>query len=207
MAHGRWSGGIEFRPMPVYTTRALGLAIAAALVVTLSAQEPVDRAMIEKIRREGLDRSQAPETFNHLVTVIGPRLTGSPAHKAAAAWARDRFAAAGLANAHLEPWEFGRGWELTKFTVEMTAPRYMPLIGYPEAWSTSTAGEISAAPIFIGDMSAEQVEGMKDRLEGAIVLTQPMQTGFVRADRTQPTATTERVTICLLYTSPSPRDS
>jgi carboxypeptidase Q len=178
-----------------HVKRTIALGIAAGLVATLSAQEPIDRAMIEKIRGEGLDRSHIGETFNHLVTVIGPRLTGSPAHKAAADWARDRFMQAGLANAHLEPWEFGRGWELTKFTVEMTSPRYMPLIGYPEAWSTSTAGEMAAAPIFIGDMSAEQVEGMKDKLKGAIVLTQPMQTGFVREDRAQPTATSERVTI------------
>ena len=52
-------------------------------------------------------------TFSQLVTVIGPRLTGSPAHKAAADCTREQFEAAGLKDAHLEPWEFGRGWELT----------------------------------------------------------------------------------------------
>jgi hypothetical protein len=38
-------------------------------------------------------------------------------------------------NARLETWEFGRGWAFDKLTIEMVEPRYMPLIGYPEAWS------------------------------------------------------------------------
>ena len=38
-------------------------------------------------------------------------------------------------------------------------------------------------PVFIGDQTADQVEALKGTLKGAIVLTQPLQTGFVRADR------------------------
>src|SRR5262245_20576920 len=92
------------------TLRALTRASAFALLAaTLSAQEAVDRDMIAKIRAEGLDRSHVLETFNYLVTVIGPRLTGSTAHKAAADYMREQFAKAGLKDAHLEPWEFGRG--------------------------------------------------------------------------------------------------
>ena len=52
-------------------------------------QEPVDQEIIAKIRDEGLKRSQVEETFAHFTEVIGPRLTGSPAHKQAAEWARD----------------------------------------------------------------------------------------------------------------------
>ena len=68
----------------------------------------------------------------------------------------------------------------------MVAPRYMPLIGYAEGWSAPTAGAIEATPLFIGDQTADQVEADKGSLKGAIVLTQPLQTGFVRADRAQP---------------------
>ena len=39
--------------------------------------------------------------FDHLVIAIGPRLTGSPQHKAAADWSRERLAAFGLQNARL----------------------------------------------------------------------------------------------------------
>ena len=172
------------------------VALAVCLVTTVSAgQEPVDRTTIERIRQEGTDRSKAAAYFDHFVTVVGPRLTGSPAHKAAAEWAREQFAAAGLSDPHLEPFEFGRGWELTGFTLEMTSPRYMPLIGYPEAWSAPTDGVLEATPLFVGDKSASEVEQLKPRLKGAIVLSQPMQTEFVRADRAQPSTATEKVTI------------
>ena len=46
----------------------------------------------------------------------------------AARWAAERFKVWGLDNARLEPFRFGPGWSLEKLTVEMTAPRYMPLI-------------------------------------------------------------------------------
>ncbi len=151
--------------------------------------------MIERIRQEGLERSKVMEFYSRFVTVDGPRLTGSPAHKAAAEWARQRFAAMGLQGAQLEPFEFGRGWELTRLTVEMVAPRYMPLVGYAEGWSAPTAGTIEASPVFIGDETADQVEALKGTLKGAIVLTQPLQSGFVRADRAQPATSDSPVRI------------
>src|SRR5919108_6253438 len=92
----------------------------------------------------------------------------------------------GLQKAQHEPFEFGRGWELTRLTIEMTAPRYMPLIGYAEGWSAPTAGVLESTPIFIGDQTPDQLEARKASLKGAILLTQPLQTGFVRADREQP---------------------
>ena len=175
------------------------LTLAVLLAVTTAAlaarQEMVDKAMVERIRSEGLQRSKAGAFFNHFVTVDGPRLTGSPAHKAAAEWARQQFASMGLQNARLDPFEFGRGWELTRLTIEMTAPRYMPLIGYAEGWSAPTAGVIEAAPLFIGDKTADQVEANMAALKGAIVLTQPLQTAFVRADRDQPATASAPVRI------------
>ena len=100
------------------------------VVSTILAQETVDPAMIAKIRTEGLEHSQVMEVFDHLVNVIGPRLTASPAYKTAVDWCRDKLANMGFDNVHVEPWEFGRGWELQKLTVEMVEPRYQPLIGY-----------------------------------------------------------------------------
>jgi hypothetical protein len=41
-----------------------------------------------------------------------PRRVSSPAHLQSARWAVDRFAEWRLANPHLEPFEFGRGWQL-----------------------------------------------------------------------------------------------
>ncbi len=171
-------------------TVAALLALTAVLIT--AGQDSVDRVMIDRIRQEGLQRSRVAEFFNRFVTVDGPRLTGSPAHKTAAEWARQRFASMGLQNAQLEPFEFGRGWELTRLTIEMTAPRYMPLIGYAEGWSAPTSGVIESTPVFVGDQTADQIEAGNGsgKLNGAIVLTQPLQSAFVRADRDQP-ATSE----------------
>ncbi|OFW08065.1 MAG: hypothetical protein A3H96_21970 [Acidobacteria bacterium RIFCSPLOWO2_02_FULL_67_36] len=169
---------------------AIGGGIAAQGVRTAD-----DRSVLDQIRREGTERSQVMTAFDQFVTVIGARLTGSPAHKQAADWARDTFARWGLANSHLEAWEFGRGWVLDGQVIEMLEPRYMPLIGYAEAWAAPTKSEINGTPIMIGGRSAADVGAMRDKLAGAIVLTQPIQTGFVREDRPQPTASDAPVRI------------
>src|SRR3569833_2121937 len=106
----------------------------------------------------------------------------------AANWAKDHFASWGLSDSHLESWPFGRGWELQKFSFEMTAPRYFPVLGLPDAWSPSTAGEITGSPMLIAGISADSLEKMRGRLKGAIVMTQPMMTTFIREDRVNPTA-------------------
>ena len=128
----------------------LGLIITVSGTAIAFAQALPDRDLLAKIRTEAVDHSQAAPVFDMFTVTIGPRLTASPAHKRAAEWARDRLASYGLENARLEPWRFGRGWTLEKLTVEMIEPRYLPLIGYADGWSGSTAGEIAAAPVFVG---------------------------------------------------------
>ena len=112
--------------------------IATGLLLAQSAN--LDMKMFKAIHDEAYDRSQADNIFDMLTVTIGPRLTASPAHKRAAEFARERLQAFGLENARLEPWQFGRGWTQEKLVIEMVEPRYMPLIGYPEAWSASTRG-------------------------------------------------------------------
>src|SRR6266536_2440694 len=104
----------------------------------LTAQAPADREVLTMIRTEGLEHSRVAPVFEYLTIDIGPRLTASPAHKRAAEWTRDRLASYGLSNVHLEPWKFGMGWTLKKLTIEMIEPRYLPLIGYADAWSRRT---------------------------------------------------------------------
>lgn len=162
------------------------IAAAAALIALVT--QSADSDALARIRREGLERSQALAMFATLTDGFGPRLTGSPVYKQAAEWARDRMRAFGLEDARLEPWRFGRGWALERLVVEMVAPRYMPLIGYAEAWSQSTQGDVLATPVFIGGKSVADVQAMRDTLAGAIVLLQP-EAQFLREDRPQPTTT------------------
>jgi len=169
----------------------------SAFGATVIAQEPVDREMIAKLRAESDARSQVLESYRVLTDVIGPRLTGTPGFKRSVDWTRDRLVEWGMANVAVESWPFGRGWTLEKLTLEMTAPRYFPLEGYPEAWTPSTKGVLSSAPIYLGDKTAEQIKALGAKLKGAIVLAQPPQEGaqLISADRPQPGDTEARVRI------------
>jgi hypothetical protein len=68
----------------------------------------------------------------------------------------------------------------------MVEPRYFPLLGYADGWSTSTHGEIVAAPVVVAGKTPEEIGALGARLKGAIVLTQPAETNFIRSDRPQP---------------------
>jgi len=77
----------------------------------------------------------------------------------------------------------------------MTAPRYFPLFGYPEAWTPSTDGIIEGQPIYVGDRSADEIRAMAGAIRGSIVLATRPQTTFITEDRLQPADTDERVRI------------
>lgn len=171
---------MPFRPF--LSVLALGLLLSPVA----AAQEPVDLAMLQRIRAEGLERSGAAGLYYTLADELGARLTASPAHLRAAEWARDRFAEWGLSDARLEAFEFGRGWSLEKISVEMTAPRYMPLTAYAEAWTPSVEGGVAGPVVYVGDKSAADIEGLAGRLRGAIVLTHLPQEEFFDEDRPQP---------------------
>ena len=169
------------RPLFVVAVLLLSVGVTPALM-----QQPGAGDMVARIRAEGQQRSRALALYRTLTDEIGARLTGSPAHVQAARWARDRFAEWSLANPHLEPYEFGRGWQLERISVEMTTPRYVPLIAYADAWSPSTKGVVTGRVVYVGDKTAAQIQAIAGQLRGAIVLTHLPQTQFVDNDRPQP---------------------
>jgi hypothetical protein len=131
---------------------------------------------LERIKEEGLKRSQVMATLSYLTDVIGPRLTGSPNMKRANEWTRDKLAAWGLANAHLEAWgPFGRGWSLKRFSAQVVAPQCVPLIGYPKAWSPGIEGTLEARVVYFDAKTEAGFARYKGKLRGAIVLTSPMR--------------------------------
>ena len=162
--------------------------------------------IVARIRAEGLQRSGALALYRPLTDGIGARLTGSPAHMQAARWAVDRFTEWRLANPHLEPYEFGRGWQLEQISAAMTEPRYVPLIAYADAWSPSTAGVLSGPVVYVGDKTAPQIRAMANQLRGAIVLTHLPVTEFVVRDRPQP-GLDERTVATGNPTLPQPRST
>src|SRR5262245_2016489 len=80
--------------------------------------------VIERIKDEGMNRSQVMQTLSYLTDVIGPRLTASPNMKRANEWTRETLAGWGLQSAHLEAWgPFGRGWSLQRFSAQVVEPQ------------------------------------------------------------------------------------
>ena len=169
--------------MPFHSSRVWAVSLVAILLHPVAAQERADEAMVARIRAEAFDRGRVLDTFDQLANVIGPRLTNSPAHKRSVQWTVETLKSWGLSNVHTEPWEFGRGWTLERFSVEMLEPRYMPLSGYPKGWSGSTSGVITAAPVWLPNPSADEMKTKAHSLKGAIVMTSPVQEYFIRADR------------------------
>jgi carboxypeptidase Q len=131
---------------------------------------------IDRIRDEGLNRSQVMQTLSYLTDVIGPRLTNSPGMKRANEWTRDRLTSWGLQNAKLEAWgPFGRGWTLKRFSAEVVEPQAIPLVAYPKAWSPGLASPLSAEVVYVDATKEEELQKYKGRLRGKIVLTSPVR--------------------------------
>ncbi|HST51912.1 MAG TPA: M20/M25/M40 family metallo-hydrolase [Pyrinomonadaceae bacterium] len=131
---------------------------------------------VQRIRDEGLNRSQVMQTLDYLTNVIGPRLTGSPGMKRANEWTRDKLTAWGLENAHLEAWgPFGRGWVLKRFSAEAIEPQAFPLFAYPKAWSPPTAGPLTAEVVYVSASNEQELEKYKGQLKGKIVLNGPVR--------------------------------
>jgi carboxypeptidase Q len=166
----------------------LSALVALAVISYAAPARSQDAATLARIRDEGMNRSQVQQMFNHLTNVIGPRLTGTPAFKQSVDWSAQKLREFGLSNVHLESFPFGRGWTLEAQTLEMTAPRYMPLIAYAEAWTPSTTREIVGRPVYIGDYAnMDSVKAHASELRGAIVLATKPQEFFITKDRLQPT--------------------
>ena len=101
--------------------------------------------MLTRIRKEAMERSQIMKTMHMFSDVYGPRLTGSPNHKAAAEWAVKQMTAWGFDNAHLEPWDFKHpGWQNERLTAHLISPVKDPLVCEVLAWTPSTKGTVQA---------------------------------------------------------------
>ncbi len=123
------------------------LALLILLPIT-AAQEPVDQTTDAKMRSEELEHSQIMHTLHMLTDRYGPRVTGTPNHEQAAKWAVSQMTQWGLANAHLEPWDFGHpGWLNESATGHLFAPVHENIKFEVLAWTPSTNGKVSASAI------------------------------------------------------------
>jgi len=155
--------------------KVYGYLLAGIAVFSLSFRgdrsEKVDMHTIMLIKKEGFGNSKVMQSLFELTDVNGPRLTGSDGMKKAEAWAAKRLKGWGLKNVKIEPWGgFGKGWEINKSYVAMTAPYYQPLIGVPRAWTPGTNGLIHADAALVRIESLEDMAKYQGKLAGKIVV-------------------------------------
>ncbi|BCS30958.1 peptidase M28 [Luteitalea sp. TBR-22] len=122
------------------------LAVAGSAAVLVAAgPEPIDHAVNARIRAEARDRSQIMQTLHVLTDVYGPRLTGSPNHKAAAEWTIAEMKRWGFDAGRLEEWDFGHpGWLNERLTAHVIAPVKDALVAEALAWTNGTNGPVKA---------------------------------------------------------------
>ncbi len=141
-------------------------------IFTLTAEEKVNLSVIQRIKAEAFENSQAMDHLFYLADVYGPRLTNSPGHRAAADWVVKRLQSYGLQNVRLEKWgPFGQSWKLNHFSAHLLEPQYQPLIGFPLAWTPGTDGVVTGEPMLAVMRTEADFEKFKGKLKGKIVMT------------------------------------
>jgi carboxypeptidase Q len=141
-------------------------------VLLLAQKENIDLGMVYKIKTDGQRNSQIEDMAFWLDDFVGPRLTGSTGSDRGNEWAKKKMEEIGLQNVRIESdREFTRGgWDNLKSYAAMTAPYYASFTCNPVAWTGSTNGLIKSDVILFDIKSESDLEKLKGKITGKIVL-------------------------------------
>jgi Zn-dependent M28 family amino/carboxypeptidase len=129
--------------------------------------EEMDSRIIEQVKK---DQPELKADLTFLADRIGPRLTGSPQLDRASHWTEEQFKAAGLANAHLEPWSIANSWMRGPASGRVISPAEQVLTLASGGWSPSTDGAVHGAVVGMSYQTVEDLEKYRGKLKGMIVL-------------------------------------
>jgi len=162
----------------VCTLLLLTTLIAAGGIGRLLAQQPAGPPLKEpyadaddKILAEIHDHNEIMANLEYLSDMIGGRLTGSDNLKKANEWARQKFAAYGLNNPHLESWSIAHGWTRGAARGRIVSPAEHPLTIASYGWAPNTNGAVRGPVVYVKAETREELDAYKGRLKGAIVIT------------------------------------
>ncbi len=164
----------------IRTLLAIAALTPAVMVSTESAKAqapaawPVDLDMIAKIREEGLQHSQLPNTLSYMTDVLGARLTNSEDMDRAQTWVLAEMQRIGLTNTAREPFmDYGVSWDNEYVSVHMMEPDYSPLVAYPIAHTPGTDGKQRLTAVIADVRTRQELEQFRGRLRGLAVLSSP----------------------------------
>jgi carboxypeptidase Q len=163
--------------MRLFAYRFALLAVMTLPGVGVESQEgpwPVDLDMIAKIREEGLQRSQLPNTLSYMTDVLGARLTNSEDMVQAQRWVMEEMSRIGLQNTELEPFmDYGVSWDNEYVSLHMMDPDYSPLVGYPVAHTPGTDGKQRLQAIIANVRTRQDLDRYRGTLRGRAVMSTP----------------------------------
>ncbi len=138
-------------------SRALALiALISVLPAGSVAQTfPVEDTVLRRIWAEGMDSSQTYPLAQALLDSIGPRLTGTPAQRAAHDWAVAMYRRWGIP-ARAEQYGTWRGWRRGTSHIDLIQPRVRSLQGRMLAWSPGTNGPVEGGVVALGDVRTDE---------------------------------------------------
>jgi carboxypeptidase Q len=161
-------------------TRTLSAATLVAVIAApaLSAQRqttfPTNDPTLQRIWRLGMDSSHTQQLSQVLFDSIGPRLTASPGHRAAADWVVKTYNSWGI-DAKREDYGTWRGWRRGASHIDLVSPRTRSLEGTMLAWSPGTRGAPVTAQAIVLPKFKDSTEFVKwlPQARGKIVLLSP----------------------------------
>lgn len=150
--------------------RLPNLVVIASLAAAPLGAQTVDTSGAGAVIDQALHHSMVMKNLEHLSDVIGPRLTGSPAMRAANDWTLSQFKSYGLTGA-LEPWDFGVTWERGPVVARLQSPFSRLITAESWAWTAGTAGRMLGGPVVRVDAtSAEALAAVAGKVKGAWVM-------------------------------------
>ena len=150
-------------------------------------QEQLDNEIVARIKEEGFQNSKVMETLSYMADLYGPRLSGTPEFRQSAEWAKNRFEEFGLDNVHFDSYSDDlRGWGIVSYSIEMTEPRFMSIVGLPSAWTRSTEGDVTGIPIVVDYENFDDLKRLSGQIEGKILIKPINQSDGRNRERTGP---------------------
>lgn len=158
--------------MSVRRRALLALLLLPSVAAALPAQSfPVPDSALARIWRLGMDSSRLEQLAQPLLDSLGPRLNGSPGHKAANDWLVRTYEGWGIP-ARNEKYGTWRSWRRGITHLDLVRPRVRSLEAMTLAWSAGTKGRVEGRVVVLPDVAdADAFRRWLPSAKGAFVLT------------------------------------
>jgi hypothetical protein len=150
---------------PLRFSTVVTLALFLPTRAVLAQDNPTGDRVVQRIYDEGMHRSQASRLAQVLMDSIGPRLTGSPANRAANDWLLRTYKSWGI-DAKNEQYGTWRDWTRGASSLTLVAPRTRVLEATMHAWSAATPPNGVTSDVVIIPRAAENDSGFTRWLAG-----------------------------------------